>query len=117
MDINSTYNIKLKISGDTLDGEIQSSEKMSDSIINELSNDEPIMINVEENNKKGIYLTIVGVGRENLKNDRMEKMADKGNGNYFYLDSIREGKKIFVEELRRNIFIFRRYDRNIFIIF
>ena len=51
LDINSTYNIKLKISGDTLDGEIQSSEKMSDSIINELSNDEPIMINVEENNK------------------------------------------------------------------
>lgn len=51
LDINSTYNIKLKISGDTIDGEIQSSEKMSDFLMNELSNDEPIMINVEENNK------------------------------------------------------------------
>jgi hypothetical protein len=51
LDVNSSYNIKLNISGDTLDGEIKSSERMSDSMINELSNDEPIMINVEENNR------------------------------------------------------------------
>ena len=51
LDVNSSYNIKLNISGDTLDGEIKSSERMSDSMINELSNDEPIMVNVEENNK------------------------------------------------------------------
>ena len=48
LDINSSYNIKLNISGDTLDGEIKSSKRMSDFVVNKLSNDESIMINEQE---------------------------------------------------------------------
>lgn len=51
LDVNSSYNIKLNISENTLAGEIKSSKRMSDFVVNKLSNDEPIMINVEENNK------------------------------------------------------------------
>lgn len=48
LDVNSSYNIKLNISGDTLDGEIKSSKRMSDFVVNKLSNDESIMINEQE---------------------------------------------------------------------
>ena len=51
LDINSSYNIKLNISGDTLDAEIKSSEKMPDYMIEELSKDEPFIINTDEHNK------------------------------------------------------------------
>ena len=51
LDINSSYNIKLNISGDTLDAEIKSSEKMPDYMIEEVSKDEPFVINTEEHNK------------------------------------------------------------------
>lgn len=65
LDVNSSYNIKLNISGDTLDGEITSSEKMSDSMINELSNDEPVMINTEENNRNIIINEQVELNNHN----------------------------------------------------
>ena len=51
LDINSSYNIKLNISGDTLDAEIKSSKKMPDYMIEELSKDEPFIINTDEHNK------------------------------------------------------------------
>ncbi|RBQ31953.1 hypothetical protein CRU92_04075 [Arcobacter sp. FW59] len=55
LDLNSNYNIKLKISGDTLDGEIKSSSKLPDFMIEELSKDEPVQINVEEYNRSLIF--------------------------------------------------------------
>ena len=54
--------------------------------------------------KDGIGLTILGFGSGNLKDSRMEAMADKGDGNYFYIDTIREGKKVFVDQLRSNLY-------------
>lgn len=51
LDINSSYKAKLTISGDTLYGEIKTSEKMPDFILQQMGNDEPIVINVEEHNK------------------------------------------------------------------
>jgi len=55
LDLNSNYNIKLKISGDTLDGEIKSSSKLPDFMIEELSKDEPIIIDEDIYNKSLLY--------------------------------------------------------------
>ena len=55
---------------------------------------------IEERRKDGIYLTCIGVGTDNLNDALMESLADKGNGNYYYLDTISEGKKVFVTQLQ-----------------
>lgn len=47
----------------------------------------------------GIFLSVLGFGTGNLKSSKMERLADKGNGVYHYIDSILEAKKVFVEEL------------------
>ena len=59
---------------------------------------------IEDRRKDGIFLTVLGVGNDNLKDGRMESLADKGNGNYYYLDSMKEAKKVMVDELGSTIF-------------
>lgn len=59
---------------------------------------------IEEKRKTGILLTVLGFGMGNYKDHRMETLADKGNGNYYYIDSILEGKKVFVDEMRATLF-------------
>jgi Ca-activated chloride channel family protein len=59
---------------------------------------------IEEKRKKDIYLTICGFGMGNYKDGRMEQISNAGNGNYFYIDNINEAKKIFVKEMRANLF-------------
>lgn len=59
---------------------------------------------IEEKRKKGIYLTILGFGMGNYKDGRMEQISNAGNGNYFYIDNIREAEKVFVREMRANMF-------------
>jgi Ca-activated chloride channel family protein len=54
---------------------------------------------IEEKRKTGIYLTCLGVGTDNLQDGRIEMLADKGNGNYYYLDTINEAKKVFATQL------------------
>jgi Ca-activated chloride channel family protein len=53
---------------------------------------------VAEEAKAGVWLSVFGVGRGNLKDDTMEQLADRGNGNYAYLDSVAEGRKALVEQ-------------------
>ena len=55
---------------------------------------------IEEKRKSGIYLTCIGVGTNNLNDALMESLADKGNGNYYYLDDLREAKKVFGTQLQ-----------------
>jgi len=59
---------------------------------------------IEEKREQGIFLTILGFGMGNLKDSRMEQLADKGNGNYYYVDSLLEAKKVFVNDLRGTLF-------------
>jgi Ca-activated chloride channel family protein len=59
---------------------------------------------VEEKRKDGIYLTICGFGMGNYKDGRMEQISNAGNGNYFYIDNIREAQKVFVTEMRATLF-------------
>jgi len=53
---------------------------------------------VEEKRKSGVYLSVLGFGRGNLKDATMEQIADKGNGNYSYIDTAREAQKVLVDE-------------------
>jgi len=47
----------------------------------------------------GVFLTVLGFGRGNLNDAMMEQIADKGNGNYHYIDTQREARKVLVEEM------------------
>jgi len=47
----------------------------------------------------GIYLTVLGFGYGNLKDDKLEALANKGNGNYAYIDTINEARRVLVEEI------------------
>lgn len=54
---------------------------------------------IEEKRKTGVFLTTIGVGDDNYRDAVLETLADKGNGNYSYLDSMNEAKKVFEREL------------------
>ena len=53
---------------------------------------------ISEKRDTGIYLTVLGVGMGNQKNNKMETLANCGNGNFAYLDSINEARKVLIEE-------------------
>ncbi len=54
---------------------------------------------VQEKKKGGVHLSVLGVGTGNLQDSKMEALADNGDGNYHYLDSLMEAKKVLVEEM------------------
>jgi Ca-activated chloride channel family protein len=53
---------------------------------------------IEQNRDSGIALSVLGFGMGNLKDSTMEKLADKGNGNYSYIDTLTEAEKVLVQE-------------------
>jgi len=53
---------------------------------------------IEAKRKTGIFLSVLGVGDDNLKDGTMEQLADRGNGNYAYLDTLEEAQKVLVRE-------------------
>ncbi|HTF82852.1 MAG TPA: VWA domain-containing protein [Cytophagales bacterium] len=59
---------------------------------------------LEDKRKEGIYLTTLGFGMGNYKDSKMESMADKGNGNNFYIDSFDEARKILVTDLGSTLY-------------
>ncbi|WP_339136296.1 MAG: VWA domain-containing protein [Candidatus Electrothrix sp. GW3-4] len=59
---------------------------------------------VEEKRKSGVYLTVLGFGMGNYHDDTMEILADKGNGNYAYIDNLLEAKKVMVKEMSGTLF-------------
>lgn len=58
---------------------------------------------IKEKRETGIYLSVLGFGMGNYSDSRMQTLADDGNGNYAYIDSLREAKKVLVEELGANM--------------
>lgn len=54
---------------------------------------------VTEKKESGVYLSVLGFGTGNIKDNKMETLADCGNGNYAYIDSISEAKKVLVEQM------------------
>ena len=63
------------------------------------SSDAEMVQLIEEKRKTGVFLTVLSVGEGNLQAAKMEKLADHGNGNYAYIDTISEAQKVLVHEL------------------
>ena len=59
---------------------------------------------IEEKRQTGVYLTVLGFGMGNYHDDTMEILADKGNGNYAYIDNLLEAKKVMVKEMSGTLF-------------
>jgi Ca-activated chloride channel family protein len=59
---------------------------------------------IEKEREKGIFITVLGFGMGNYKDDKMEIIADKGNGNYAYIDNIQEARKVLVSEFGGTLF-------------
>ncbi len=53
----------------------------------------------EEKRESGVFLSVLGFGTGNIKDNKMEALADNGNGNYAYIDSLIEAKRVLVEEM------------------
>jgi Ca-activated chloride channel family protein len=69
-----------------------------------VSSDAEMVRLVEQRREEGTFLTVLGFGTGNLKDSKMEQMADKGNGHYAYIDSFREAQKVFVQEFGGTLF-------------
>jgi len=59
---------------------------------------------ITEQRGSGVFLTVLGVGRGNLRDSRMELLADKGNGNYAYLDNLDEARRTLVAQFGGTLF-------------
>ncbi len=59
---------------------------------------------IEEKRETGVFLSVLSFGTGNLKDSAMEQLADKGNGNYAYIDSAMEGEKVLVEQMGGTLF-------------
>ncbi|HLP72114.1 MAG TPA: von Willebrand factor type A domain-containing protein [Bacteroidales bacterium] len=59
---------------------------------------------VEEKRSLGVFITVLGFGMGNIKDDKMEIIADKGNGNYSYIDNLQEARKVLVSEFGGTLF-------------
>lgn len=59
---------------------------------------------IEEKRKDGVFLSIMGFGMGNYKDSHIETLADKGNGNYAYIDNLQEARKVFVQEFGGTLF-------------
>lgn len=59
---------------------------------------------ITEKRQAGIYLSTLGFGMGNYKDNRMELMADKGNGSYYYIDNMREAKRVLVDDMRETLY-------------
>jgi Ca-activated chloride channel family protein len=68
------------------------------------SSDDELVELIEKERQTGIYLSVVGVGMGNYKDNKMQQLADKGNGNHNYIDNLNEAKKVFVNEFGGTLF-------------
>ncbi|MRR10330.1 VWA domain-containing protein, partial [bacterium] len=59
---------------------------------------------IEEKREHGVFLSVLGFGTGNLKDSRMEQLADKGNGNYAYIDNLSEARKVLVSQMGGTLF-------------
>ena len=63
-----------------------------------VSSEDELVRLIEQQRSSGVYLTVLGFGMGNYKDSNLEKLADKGNGNYAYIDSLPEARKVLVEQ-------------------
>lgn len=69
-----------------------------------ISSEEELTKLIEEKRKSGVYFTVLGFGKDNIKDNKMEALADNGNGSYHYIDTAREAYKVLAEERNSTLF-------------
>jgi Ca-activated chloride channel family protein len=69
-----------------------------------LTNDNELVSLIEAKRKSGIFLSVLGFGSGNLNDSMMEKLADKGNGNYAYIDTQEEARKALGEQVAGTLY-------------
>jgi Ca-activated chloride channel homolog len=68
------------------------------------SSDDEMVRLIEKERNKGIFLTVLGYGMGNYKDNKMQQLADKGNGNHAYIDGLGEAKKVLINEFGGTLF-------------
>ncbi|HMK26619.1 MAG TPA: VWA domain-containing protein, partial [Chitinophagaceae bacterium] len=68
------------------------------------SSDDAMERLIENERKSAVFLTVLGYGMGNYQDSKMQKLADKGNGNHAYIDGITEAKKVLVNEFGGTLF-------------
>ena len=69
-----------------------------------VSSDDQLVQLIQQQAKSKVFLSIFGFGMGNLKDAKLEKLADKGNGHYGYIDDLREARRVFSEELTGTLY-------------
>jgi Ca-activated chloride channel homolog len=69
-----------------------------------ISSDDELVNLIEKERKSNIFLTALGYGMGNYKDNKMQQLADKGNGNHAYIDNLNEAKKVLVNEFGGTLF-------------
>lgn len=64
-----------------------------------ISSDDELIKLIEEKRTSGVFLSVLGFGTGNFKDNKMEQLANKGNGNYAYIDTKREAQKVLIEQM------------------
>ena len=69
-----------------------------------ISSDDELVRLIEQERKSGVFLSVLGYGMGNYKDNKLQQLADKGNGNHSYIDNINEAKKVLVNEFGSTLF-------------
>ncbi|MEI7736198.1 MAG: VWA domain-containing protein [Ferruginibacter sp.] len=69
-----------------------------------MSSDDELVNLIETERKSNIFLTVLGFGMGNYQDNKMQQLADKGNGNHAYIDNLNEAKKVLVKEFGSTLF-------------
>jgi Ca-activated chloride channel family protein len=72
------------------------------------SSDDELVSMIEKERQSGIFLSVLGYGMGNYKDNKMQQLADKGNGNHSYIDNINEARKVLVTEFGSTLFTIAR---------
>jgi Ca-activated chloride channel family protein len=64
-----------------------------------ISEDDALIKLIEEKRESGVFISVIGFGDDNFESSKMEKIADNGNGNFYFIDNILEAKKVLVTEM------------------
>lgn len=69
-----------------------------------VSSDAELVRIIDKERESGVFLTVLGFGMGNYKDNKMQKLADAGNGHHGYVDNITEARKVFVNEFGGTLF-------------
>jgi len=68
------------------------------------SSDDELVRMIEKERETGVFLSVLGFGMDNYQDDKMQQLADKGNGNHSYIDNSNEARKVLVKEFGSTLF-------------